>query len=171
MWVSMGSFRVQADERLVNAALRRVPGQSLQYRHGCILAAVSLPLGSVKAVAIPSFSSSHLVLAVPFKEIKGDITGKFFLSKLISAFWGAVSGQIEKAARPILQKYGLGRDALTIEKVTEAGGEVGKIKVSVDAINRYLAGQHPRLSPVLTEVTFSVEGIELRGELHTVAPV
>ena len=161
----MGSFSFHVDDSLVNKLLRKVPNQRLEYRHGCILGTATLPVGAVNAIVIPSFSGSHVVLAIPFKEIKGNITGKFFLSKLISTFWGTISKQVEKAALPALQKHGLGREALTIEKVKEAGGDVGKIKLSVRAVNRWLEGQHPRLSPKLTGITFSPGGVEVTGEL------
>ena len=167
----MGEFRLQADAKLMNSLLKRIPNQQLEYRHGCILGVVKLPLGAVSAVVIPSFSGSHVVLAIPSKEIKGDITGKFFLSKLLSAFWGTISKQVEKAALPVLQKYGIERDSLIIEKAKEAGGEVGKIKLSIRAINRWLEAQHPRLSPNLTDLTFSIEGVEVKGNLRAVAAV
>lgn len=165
----MGEFKFQGDAKLVNSLLRRVPNQKLEYRHGCIIGEVKLPLGAVNAVVIPSFSGSHVVLAIPFNEIKGDITGKFFLSKLISAFWGTISKQVEKAAFPVLQKYGMDRDSLVIEKVKDSGGDVGKIKISVRAINRWLEAQHPRLSPNLTDLTFSIEGVEVKGNLRAIA--
>lgn len=164
----MAEFKFQVDAKLVNTLLKRIPNQQLEYRHGCILGAAKLPLGSVNAVVIPSFNGSHVVLMIPFKEIKGDITGKFFLSKLISAFWGTISKQVEKAAYPILQKHGLGSEALIIEKVKESGGDVGKIKLSVKAINRWLEAQHPRLSASLTDLNFSTEGVELKGDLRSV---
>ena len=77
----MGEFKFQGDAKLVNSLLRRVPNQKLEYRHGCIIGEVKLPLGAVNAVVIPSFSGSHVVLAIPFNEIKGDITGGRSLSK------------------------------------------------------------------------------------------
>jgi hypothetical protein len=162
----MGSFTFHIDERLVNTLLKRIPDQKLAYRHGCLVGAAKLPLGAVNAIVIPSYSGSHIVLAVPFKEIKGDITGKFFLSKLVSTFWGTISKQVEKMALPVLQKNGLGRDSLTIEKVKDRGGDVGKIKLSVKAINRWLERQHPGLSPRLTGITFSPGGVEVTGELQ-----
>ena len=165
----MGSFKFQIDERLVNSLLGRIPNQELQYRHGCFLGATKLPVGAVNAVVIPSFSGSHIVLAVPFKEIKGNITGKFFLSKFVSTFWGTISKQVEKMAWPVLQKNGLGRESLTIEKVKESGGDVGKIKLSVKAVNRWLEGQHPGLSPRLTDITFAPDGVEVTGELQAAA--
>jgi hypothetical protein len=164
----MGSFSFHIDESLVNTLLRRIPDQELLYRHGCFLGATKLPVGAVNAVVIPSFSGSHVVLAVPFKEIKGNITGKFFLSKLVSTFWGTISKQVEKMALPILQRNGLSRDALLIEKVKGSGGDVGKIKLSVRAINTWLERQHPGLSPKLTGITFAPDGVELTGELQAV---
>ncbi|MFA5506420.1 MAG: hypothetical protein WC314_20225 [Vulcanimicrobiota bacterium] len=165
----MAEFKVQVDEKLLNSILKQIPEQKLEYRHGCFLGAAKLPVGAVKAVVIPSFNGSYVVFAVPFKEIKGDLTGKFFLSKLISVFWGTISKQAEKVALPVLRKYGMGADTLVIEKVKEAGGEVGKIKVSVNAINRWLEAQHPRLSPNLTGLIFSSEGVEVVGDLRVVA--
>ena len=76
---------------------------------------------------------------------------------------------MEKAAFPALQKYGMGRDSLVIEKVKDSGGDVGKIKISVSAINRWLEAQHPRLSPNLTDLTFSIEGVEVKGNLRAIA--
>ena len=39
------------------------------------------------------------------------------------------------------------------------------------AINRWLEAQHPRLSPNLTDLTFSIDGVEVKGNLRAVAAV
>jgi hypothetical protein len=159
-------FRVQIDTQLVNSALRSVPDQQFEYRHGCILGKVKLPIGAVSVVVVPSFNGSHLVFSIPFKEIKGDITGKFFLSKLVSTFWGTICKQLDAIVVPKLQKYGLPRDTLSHEKVKDRAGDVGKVKISARAVNQWLAGKHPRLRTSVTGINFTPEGLEVEGEVE-----
>ena len=159
-------FRIHLDDQLINSALRRVEGQQLEFRHGCILGKLKLPIGAVSVVVIPSFNGRELVLAVPFKEIRGDITGKFFLSKLVGTFWGTICNKIDAALIPKLQQAGLPRQTISHEKVKDRKGDIGKIKVSMHCVNSWLAGKHPTLTPSIENIAFSPEGAEIQGELQ-----
>lgn len=161
-------FRISLDSDLINTGLHKVPDPKLEFKHGCILGRINVPLGNaaVNMVAIPSFNGQYLVVSIPFSEVKGNITGKFFLSKLMSVFWGTISKQVEKMLVPRLQKIGLPRETVSIEKIKDKSGDVGKIKISMRCVNRWLAGKHPSLTPTITEISFSAEGMELVGDLE-----
>lgn len=159
-------FRVHLDTQMITSGLGRIEGQQLEFRHGCILGKLKLPIGAVSIVVIPSFNGRDVVLAIPFKEIRGDITGKFFLSKLIGTFWGTICKKIDATLVPKLQAAGLPRDTISHEKAKDRNGDVGKIKVSMRAINGWLSGKHPRLTPLVQNVVFSPDGVEIVGELQ-----
>ena len=158
-------FRLEIERDLFNSALEPFPKGHLEYKHGCIVGKVSLPIGAVSVVAVPSFDGSHVVFSVPFSEIKGDIAGGFFLSKIISTFWSTIAQQIESLIIPKLAKHGLPRNTVTTDKVKDRSGDVGKIKVSIRAINSWLAGKHPRLTPSVESVSFEQEAILIEGDV------
>lgn len=161
-------IKVHLNSQLINSALARVEGQELEFRHGCILAKVKLPVGAVSAVVIPTFRDQQLLLVIPFKEIKGNITGGFFLSKLLSVFWGFIGSQIQSAVVPKLRQYGFGTDVISHQKVKGRDGDVGEISISLRAVNRWLEGKHPRLNLNVTEVAFGPDGADISAELKEV---
>lgn len=160
-------FAVELDTQLINTFLQRVPDQKLEYREACLLGKFKLPLGALTAVIIPSCDGSHLVLSIPFSVIKGDITGKFLLSKLVKAFWGMISKKVEAMAAVELRKHGLPSSTVKVEKGTDKNGDVGRIVVSLGTINAWLAEKPGRLTVRLVDITFSKTGIKLSGDLKS----
>lgn len=128
----------------VNQLLRLVPEGSLAYRSGCFVGRFKLPLGGATAVAIPALQGRHLVLSIPFRQIRGDITGGFLLAALTKAFWGFISDKIRQLANRQLAQAGLPRDTLAVGKQKSRDGEVGTITVSLDRVNEWLARQPTR---------------------------
>ena len=161
-------IKLHLDSQLINSALARLEGQKLEFRHGCILAKLTLPVGAVSAIVIPSFRDDHVLLTIPFQEIKGNITGKFFVSKVLSVFWNFIGSQIQSAVIPKLRQYGLGSDTISHRKTKARAGDVGEIMISLRAINRWLEGKHPRLNLSIREVAFSPEGADVTADLRSV---
>lgn len=157
-------FRFELDDKLVNSLLRKVPEQ-LEYREGVILGKFKLPLGAVTVAMIPACSSSHVTVAIPFSHIKGDITGGFFLSKIVSAFWGTVSKKVESKLYPKLRQLGLPRETVELRKEKVKGEMVGKVIVSLRAVNRWLAQKEPKLRPSIQGMEFQSTGVTVIGEL------
>lgn len=158
-------FQVELDAQLINGFLTQVPGQRIDYRQGCFIGKFKLPLGALTAVIIPSCNGSQLLFAIPFSAIKGDITGKFLLSKLVKAFWGMISKKVEAAVAPQLRKVGLPPHTVKVEKAREKGGDVGRIVISLLAVNKWLGQKHPSLKVSLSDFNFTPEGVAVSGEL------
>lgn len=159
-------FTIHLDRALVNSILRKAGQQKVEFRDGHFSIESDLPIGSVEALVVPSFKGAELVLSIPFTEIKGNLPGGFLLTKLLGTFWGTISKQVEKFALPRLDRMGLPRDSLSLEKKSSPAGDVGTIRLSVKAVNRWLAGRHPRLAPELNELKFSPQGVEVIGTLR-----
>lgn len=159
-------FRIHTEAKLLNRFIKTKSKQDFTYSQGRLNGNVSVPVGTVSVVVIPSCTGSSVVFSIPFSEINKGKSGGFFLSKLIGTAWGAFSKQIEDAVVPVLQKKGLPRDILTIEKTKDSSGDVGKVRVSLDVLNRWLAGKHPRLTPSVKEVLFFEEGVEVVGQVE-----
>lgn len=144
----------------LNALLARLD-YPVEYRHGCFLGRVKLPIGTVRAAAIPSCSESHLVFTVPFKEIKSEGAGSFLLSKILSTFWTTIAKQVESTVLPRLRSRGFSSDLLTLDRGKGAGGEFGLVKLSLPALNRWLADKHPLLRASLIKVRFGSDDLRL----------
>lgn len=158
-------FRFEADSGLINAVLRKIPNQDFLYQEGVIVGRVALPISSFTVVVVPGFDGTHVVLSIPFSEVKGDKTGKFFLSKILNVFWGTIAKQVEAAVIPRLRREGLPANTVTLERSKDRSGDVGKIKISLAAVNSWLAGRHPRLTPSVTDVCFTRGSCLIVGEL------
>lgn len=140
----------------LNRLLTRFAQQPMSYRGGCFVGHFKLPIGGATAVAVPSVQGRQLVVSVPFKEIKGDLTGGFLLSRLTKTFWGFISDSIEKQARGPLRDMGLPQDTLQVGR----HGDVGMVTVSLDRLNQWLATQPvPGVIPVVEEVEFQDHGV------------
>lgn len=158
---------IELDTPLINTLLQRVPDQQIEFRQGCLLGRFKLPLGAITAVIIPSCDGSHLVFSIPFSVIKGDITGKFLLSKLIKAFWGMISKKVEAMAAPELRKLGLPPTTIKVEKGKDKNGDVGRIVVSLNAVNAWLAEKPGRLTVRVADMAFSPDGARVMAELKS----
>jgi hypothetical protein len=158
-----GAFQVHLHPDLINSLLRRVPDYRFEYRHGCLLGRVKLPISAVQVLVIPSCDGSHIAFTLPFSEVKSEGAGSFLLPKIMSTFWGSVAKQIESNAVPRLQRLGFCSDALTLEQGKGPAGEFGRIKLSLAALNRWLESQHPSLTLSLTDLKFSADGCEIQG--------
>lgn len=161
-------FRITFDHVLINSVLKKVGDPKLEYRQGCILGQINVPLGSaaVNMVIIPTFNPRHLVFLIPFKEIKGSVTGKLFLSKLVGVFWGTISKEVEKRLVPLLRKAGLPTDTVSLEKSKDPSGDVGKIIISMPCVHRWLAGKHPTLAVKVVDMVFNSQGVEIVGDVE-----
>lgn len=161
-------FRITLDHALINSVLRKVADPKLEYRQGCLLGQINVPLGNaaVNMVIIPTFNERHLVFLVPFKEIKGSVTGKLFLSKLVGVFWGTISKQVEKRLLPLLRSAGLPSDTVSLEKSKDPSGDVGKIIISMQCVHRWLAGKHPTLAVKVVDMVFNSQGLEIVGDVE-----
>jgi hypothetical protein len=160
-----GAFKVMLDHTVVNRFLQRFPDYQLEYRYGCFLGRVKLPISAVRVVVIPSCNSSHAIFTLPFKEIKSEGAGGFLLSKIVSTFWGTIAKQIEGNVVPKLQRLGFSGDTVTLERGKGSGGEFGQIKLSLLSLNRWLATRPSPLQASFSHLEFRPEGIQLQGRL------
>ncbi|MGE0494150.1 MAG: hypothetical protein AB7S38_33375 [Vulcanimicrobiota bacterium] len=158
-------IRLSVDSGLVNGLLARIPDHQLRYEQGCLVGHFKLPVGAATAVIVPACRDSELVFSIPFSQIRGDLTGRFLLSKLTSALWGTISQRIERAVRPVLLRQGLPANTVRLDRRRERDGDVGEVVVCLSSLNRWLAGRHPRLRLGVAGVHFHPAGLELLAEV------
>jgi hypothetical protein len=163
-------IRAQADAALLNSYLGRLREHKLEYREGRLQGRIKLPVSACRVTIYPSCSSSHILLTLPFKEIQGESTGNFFLSKIVSTFWGTIAKQVESVLVPRLRAQGFPADTVTLEKSKEASGEVGRLKISLGALNFWLSSKHPRLKLRIRGMLFRPAAVEVEADLQRLTP-
>ncbi|MBI3927047.1 MAG: hypothetical protein HY319_16040 [Armatimonadetes bacterium] len=127
----------------MNRLLKLVPEGSLTYRSGCFVGHFKLPLGGATAVAVPALQGDKLVLSIPFREIRGDLT-RGLLGPLVKGFWGFISDKIQDIGGRQLARAGLPPDTLAVGKARRSDGEVGTVTVCLTRVNQWLARQPTR---------------------------
>lgn len=158
-----GAARVVVAADLINRALRAVADYELEYRHGVILGRVKLPISAVRLIVVPDCNATHIILNIPFQDIKAEGAPAFLLGKVISTFWGFIANKVESTAIPKLQRMGFSRDILTLERGKGSKGEYGRLKISLASLNLWLGLRHPLLVPRLTNLTFRPENVEVQA--------
>jgi len=147
--------------REVNLFLRDVEGP-WRYEGGCLTGRVKLPLGAVNLVVVPAQQGDHVVLSIPFDQVRGDLT-RGLMGPLVKMLWGVISDRVSKELAKVLGPQGLPPDTVTVEK----RGNVGTVSVSLMRVNQWLARQQVLgLKPFVQGASFGEDGVRARLGLY-----